>query len=87
MAKWLLQRPKDSCNLQELKVAEFLTKLSDDWVVRWGFFYKDNQNVNREGDFLVLGPHGGLMVIEVKSGTLDPYWGTGRWGIRPSLVL
>ncbi len=80
MAQWLRQRPKESCNLDELKVAESLARLSDDWVVRWGYFYKDNHNVNREGDFLVLGPHGGLMVIEVKGGTLDPYWGTGRWG-------
>ena len=80
MALWIRNRPEEACDLEELKVADELSSLSDDWVIRWGFFYRDNQGVNREGDFLVLGPHGGLMVIEVKGGTLDPYWGTGRWG-------
>lgn len=79
MALWIRHRPEEVCDLEELKVADALSVLSDDWVIRWGFFYRDNQGVNREGDFLVLGPHGGLMVIEVKSGTLDPYWGSGKW--------
>lgn len=80
MAKWIRNRPEEFCDLEELKVAEYLSELSDDWVIRWGFFYRDNRRNNREGDFLILGPHGGLMVVEVKGGTLDPYWGTGKWG-------
>lgn len=80
MAKWILSRPADKCHVAELQVAEYLSELSDDWVVRWGFYYEDNQGTTREGDFLILGPHGGLMVLEVKSGDLNPYHGSGRWG-------
>ena len=80
MAKWILSRPADKCHVAELQVAEYLSELSDDWVIRWGFYYEDNRRTTREGDFLVLGPHGGLMVLEVKSGDLNPNRGTGRWG-------
>lgn len=79
MALWILNRPADLSDLTELRVAELLATLSDEWVIRWGFHYQDNAGTTREGDFLVLGPHGGLMVIEVKAGSLDVFPRSGRW--------
>lgn len=65
--------------LGELQVAEHLATLSDDWIIRWGFYYKDEKGTTREGDFLILGPQGGLLVLEAKGGHLEfnPY--TGKW--------
>lgn len=79
MALWILNRPAELCDLNELRVSELLATLPDDWVIRWGFHYRDNAGTTREGDFLVLGPHGGLMVIEVKAGSLDVFPRSGRW--------
>ena len=79
MALWILNRPAEFGNSAELRVAELLARLSDDWTVRWGFYYQDNGGVTREGDFLVLGPDGGLMVIEVKGGALEVFPANGRW--------
>ncbi len=60
-------------------MAEFLADLPDDWLVRWGFTYHDNNGAAREGDFLISAPHGGVLVLEVKAGALthNPY--TGIW--------
>ena len=79
MALWIRNRPPERCHSGEVAVADFLTELSDDWVICWGFRYEGNTGANREGDFLVLGPDGGLLVLEVKSGqwSLNPY--TGEW--------
>lgn len=79
MALWICNRPPERCPESEVQVAELLALLPDDWVIRWGFHYRDNAGVVREGDFLVLGPQGGLLVIEVKAGviTMNPY--TGEW--------
>ncbi len=79
MAHWILNRPAELANVKELRVAEYLAQLDDDWVIRWGFYYQDNLGNTREGDFLVLGPHGGLLVLEVKGGSLDFYPATGSW--------
>ena len=79
MALWIRNRPPERCHDAEVTVAGFLADLSDDWVICWGFMYQDQKGTQREGDFLVLGPQGGLLVLEVKSGTiaLNPY--TGVW--------
>jgi hypothetical protein len=60
-------------------VAEHLATLPDDWIIRWGYYYADNDGISREGDFLILGPQGGLLVLEAKGGNLqfNPY--TGKW--------
>ena len=75
MARWIYNRPLDRCDATELKVAKQLAKLSDEWVIRWGFFYDGD----REGDFLVCGPDGGVLVLEVKGGQLRKLSSTGRW--------
>ena len=91
MALWILNRPPEKCSLGELQTAEFLGDLSDDWIIRWGFHYHDNHGTLREGDFLVLGPKGNLLVLEAKVGNLchNPY--TGKWstadGDHPQMQL
>lgn len=79
MALFIRKRPPERCHSAELEVAEMLAGLGDDWLVRWGFNYRDNQGASREGDFLVSSPKGGVLVLEVKAGTvsLNPY--TGSW--------
>jgi Nuclease-related domain/Uncharacterized conserved protein (DUF2075) len=74
MARWIYQRPIERCNQTELLVAKRLALLSDDWVIRWGFYYDSD----REGDFLILGPTG-VLVLEVKGGQLRKLSTTGRW--------
>jgi len=75
MARWIYQRPVDCCDSTELVVAKRLARLGDEWVIRWGFYYE----TDREGDFIVLGPTGGVLVLEVKGGDLRKLSTTGRW--------
>ena len=75
MAKWVYSRPLDCCDATELRVAKLLARLTDDWIVCWGFFYDSD----REGDFIILGPYGGLLVLEVKGGQLRKLGATGCW--------
>src|SRR5580693_4628165 len=76
MARWIYQRPIECCDSTELIVAKRLALLSDEWVIRWGFYY----NTDREGDFLILGPTGGVLVLEVKGGELRKLSNNaGRW--------
>ena len=75
MARWIYQRPVDCCHPTELVVAKRLARLGDEWVIRWGFYYE----TDREGDFIVLGPIGGVLVLEVKGGELRKLSTSGRW--------
>ncbi|HLS28482.1 MAG TPA: NERD domain-containing protein [Opitutales bacterium] len=79
MARWILDRPKEFSDSTELMVAEWLAELPDSWVIRWGFSYLDSAGLAREGDFLILGPQGGLLVMEVKGGRLHHLVDSGRW--------
>jgi hypothetical protein len=75
MAKWIYNRPYEFCSPTELDVARVLAKLGDGWTIRWGFYY----DTDREGDFLIIGPMGGVLVMEVKGGQLRKLDTTGRW--------
>ena len=79
MAHWTIQRPQEHSHPAEIRVAEQLRDLDDSWTVIWGYYYTDKRGTEREGDFLVIGPAGGILVLEVKN-TL-PRWfsGTGKW--------
>lgn len=79
MAKWIKAQKDEETPYSELATAEFLSLLSDEWIIRWGYFYEDNNGETREGDFLVLSPRGQLMVIEAKESLYasNPY--TGSW--------
>lgn len=67
MAHFIIHRPADHCHPAEIRVAEMLRDLDDRWTVIWGYFYEDKRGQTREGDFLVLGPAGGMLVLEVKN--------------------
>ncbi len=75
MAQWIYNRPYELCSPAELDVARALLKLGDAWTIRWGYYY----DTDREGDFLILGPSGGVLVLEVKGGQLRKLSTTGRW--------
>jgi len=81
MALWHLNRPADRCEATELSVAEALGQLPDTWRVRWGFHYDEEsaEAGTREGDFLIQGPTGHVLVLEVKGGQLRNFVLTGRW--------
>ena len=83
MARWFYNRPKDRCDINELKVANQLKRLSKRWTIRWGFYYLDNKRVRREGDFLIFDPCHGLLVLEVKGGRFRQFAPTGRWEGNP----
>ena len=79
MARWIINRPEEHSSEGEILVARQLANLSDRWIIRWGFYYEDDHGQSREGDFLILGPHGGLMVMEVKGGNVRHFSSTGNW--------
>ena len=63
-------------------MAERLRTLADSphpWTVIWGYYYEDSQGTRREGDFLVLGPAGELLVMDVMSTLPRHFPETGRW--------
>lgn len=83
---WYLSNPRDSADKTELAVAQTLNQqLSTDWLVRWCFYYKpsgDNKIKDHEGDFLIIGPDGRILVMEVKGGNggyLRKFVLTGKW--------
>lgn len=81
MIEWIHHRPPRACNETEIRVAERLKGLADSphlWTVIWGYYYMDSRGTRREGDFLVLGPFGGLLVMEVKSRLPRHFAETGR---------
>lgn len=78
MARWIIQRPQEHSHPSEIRVAEKLRELDEQWTVVWGFYYTDRRNTEREGDFLVIGPAGGVLVLEVKSSLPRWFSSTGR---------
>jgi hypothetical protein len=79
MANLIIHRPNVHCNPAEIRVAEVLRELDDRWTVIWGYFYKDSRGHSREGDFLIIGPAGGMLVLEVKSSVPRWFSDTGEW--------
>jgi hypothetical protein len=91
MPRWIYSSPPDSCAKSERDTAMHLAGLGQGFSIRWGFLYEDQGSVWREGDFIIQGPDGHILVVEAKGGpcTLDP--ATGRWatsdGENPFLQL
>lgn len=79
MANWIIHRPQAHCHASEIRVAEVLKELDDRWTIIWGYFYRDDHGNQREGDFLVLGPAGGILVLEVKNSIPRWFSDTGQW--------
>ena len=80
MPKFILSRPLERANLDEMKVHRHLRGLPDDWLIVWGYHYVNADGETCEGDFLVLGPAGGLMVIEAKGWKSLRVNADGSWG-------
>jgi Nuclease-related domain len=82
MIEWILHRPPHASSQSEIRVAELLRGLAESnhlWTVIWGYYFIDGRGTEREGDFLILGPAGGLLVLEVKSSLPRHFPETGRW--------
>jgi hypothetical protein len=79
MPQWIYNRPPENCDATEIRLAKMLNEqLSEEWIVRWGYWYHDNSGILREGDFLILAPTGGLLLLEVKT-SLHYLASTGQW--------
>lgn len=76
MPKSILLRPIDEANKDERTVFNCLSTLDDSWHVVWGYYTKEN---GEEADFLILGPQGGLMVLEVKGWEFLAVDAEGNW--------
>ena len=79
MPRWIYTAPPDSCPKSEQAVAAFFSVLGPEFRIRWGFLYEDNGGVWREGDFIIQGPDGHILVVEVKGGPCTVNPATGRW--------
>lgn len=79
MAIWFRNRPVGLADPTEALVAEKLQCLDDSWRIRWGYFYEGRGHHDREGDFIILGPDGRILVLEVKSGQNRHFVLTGEW--------
>lgn len=82
MPIWFYNRPLDKTDPTELKVAEVLNQLPDGWRIRWGYFYERKSAAglrDKEGDFILLGPDGRILVMEVKEGQNRHFALTGEW--------
>ncbi len=69
MARWFITRSPETLdeeNEGELIAYQALKTLDDSWTIRWCYDYLDGK-IEREGDFLILGPDGRLLVLEVKT--------------------
>lgn len=78
MARWIIQRPQEHSHPSEIRVAEKLRELDEQWTVLWGFYYRDQDGTEREGDFLIIGPADGILLLEVKSSLPRWFSATGR---------
>jgi len=65
MPRWFISKSPYNCDEGELEAYRALSQLDDTWTIRWCYDYLDGK-IQREGDFLILGPDGRLLVLEVK---------------------
>ena len=82
MPIWFYNRPLDRADVTEVKVAGVFNALPDGWYVRWGYFYERKRREgfkDLEGDFILLGPDGRILVVEVKGGMNRHFVLTGEW--------
>ena len=79
MPRWILTSPPESCPQSERDTAALLDRLGPEFSIRWGFHYTDERGTSREGDFVIQGPDGHLLVLEAKAGPCELHPATGRW--------
>jgi len=80
MAIWYRNHPPEKANPTERLVYDYLQRLDDQWRIQWGCYFADDaMQCSREGDFVILGPTGQILVMEVKGGLNRNWLLTGRW--------
>jgi hypothetical protein len=79
MARCIFINPPKSCSQSEQDTFQFLQKLGPEFSIRWGFFYIDNDGMPREGDFVVQGLNGHLLILDAKAGACELNAKTGEW--------
>lgn len=82
MPTWFYNRPAEQADPTEALVAEVFNRLPGKWFIRWGYFYERKNHAglkDKEGDFILLGPDGRILVVEVKSGQNRHFVLTGEW--------
>jgi hypothetical protein len=80
MALWYYQREPGAADPSERLVADALQRLGDEWIIRWGWYFGVGDGAeNREGDFLIYGPGGHVLVMEVKGSAVRAFAMTGYW--------
>jgi hypothetical protein len=77
MPRWIYNVEPELAPPGEQRVATLLAPLSEEFTIRWGFYYTDG--ISREGDFVIQGPDGHVLVMEAKSGAVEVDPQTGRW--------
>ena len=90
MPLWIYNRPPSETPGSEQDTAAHWQQLPGGFRIRWGYTFRDGSTW-REGDFVIQGPEGHLLVVEAKSGTPAPDPATGEWntedGDSPLLQL
>lgn len=82
MPTWFYNRPLEKADPTEAKVAEVFNELPKGWYIRWGYFYERKSTAglrDKEGDFILLGPDGRILVVEVKGGQNRHFALSGVW--------
>jgi hypothetical protein len=82
MPTWFYNRPLEKADPTEAKVAEVFNELPNGWYIRWGYFYERKSVAglrDKEGDFILLGPDGRILVVEVKGGQNRHFALSGVW--------
>ena len=82
MPTWFYNRPLEKADPTEAKVAEVFNELPNGWYIRWGYFYERKSAAglrDKEGDFILLGPDGRILVVEVKGGQNRHFALSGVW--------
>ena len=90
MPLWIYNRPPSETPTSERDTAAHWQRLPAGFRIRWGYSFQDGATW-REGDFVIQGPEGHLLVVEAKSGAPEPDPATGEWntedGSNPVLQL
>jgi len=92
MARWIYHNPPETAPESEQRTAAHFTHLGNDFTIRWGFYYTAKKSgIFREGDFIIQGPDGHILVMEAKGGQPSCNPLTGEWtlpdGKNPFLQL
>jgi hypothetical protein len=82
MARWIYHNPPETAPESEQSTARHFGPLGDGFTIRWGFYYTSKRSgIFREGDFVMQGPDGHILVMEAKGGQPSCNPATGEWSL------